>query len=81
MPLTPAQQQRFISWANRMFAPPPPCAICGGTNWGLGGDLVTVTLLDPGTGKRTVVTMGQVICDDCHHVMLVPARPLGLLRP
>jgi hypothetical protein len=79
--LTPAQQQRLIDWFNRTFALPPPCAGCGGTNWAAQADTVTITLLDHATGKRTVVTVGQIVCQDCGHQMLVPAAPLGLNQP
>lgn len=81
MALTPAQQQRFVSWLQRVFTPPPPCAKCGGVNWTASGVLATMVLLDPGTGDRDMVAMGQVVCGDCQHTMFVPAKPLGLDRP
>lgn len=77
MPLTQEQSDAFQGWVNSHKSHSFSCPFCNGNNWAL-GEIVSAPSFSPRgmvVGGPSV-PMVQLICNECHHVLLFAARQI-----
>ena len=80
MPLSPEQQEKIKRTLSLTLQ--RPCAVCGGKNWEIQGDLSFFPILDPEykmpiEGKIYPVVL--VVCTSCNNTLSFSAMKMGLL--
>jgi predicted RNA-binding Zn-ribbon protein involved in translation (DUF1610 family) len=79
MPLDPTQQQKLTGWMAQKGVR-PECPACGAAAGWAPGDIVAEMQIKP-SGLHIgepVTPLVQVVCNNCGHVMLFAAEPIGL---
>lgn len=80
MPLTQDQVKQFEKWFNSK-ATKKTCPVCDFDEWGV-AEIIWAPKYAPGSSiaDHPTIPMVQVICRNCHYIMLFEAYSVGLIE-